>query len=117
MPITTTPGHVMNARLKRRTDLTTQSFSYIAGKLAQSSHPLMLTSLYEQILGEAEKHRGALRLMQRDVFDATNEGLRTKALSDVRAQRIRDTAAKTIELAQDAITRIASQYAPQKMAA
>ena len=107
----------MNARLKRRTDLTTLSFAYIAGKLAQSSHPQMLTSLYEQILCEAEKHRSALRLMQRDVLDTTNEGLRTKTLTEVRAQRIRDTAAKTIALAQDAITRIASQYAPQKMAA
>ena len=107
----------MNAKLKRRTDLTVQSFSYTAGKLAQSSHPQMLTSLYEQILGEAEKHRGALRLMRRDVFDLANEGLRTGTLSDVRAQRIRDTATKTVELAQDAISRIASQYAPQKMAA
>lgn len=103
----------MNARLKSRADLTTQSFAYIAGKLAQSSHH----SIYEQILAEAEKHRSALRLMQRDAFDSANEGLRTKTLSYVRAQRIRDTAAKTIALAQDAITRIASQYAPQKMAA
>lgn len=103
----------MNARLKRRTDLTTQSFSYVAGKIAQSSHP----ATYEQILAEAEKHRSALRLMQRDVTDFANEGLRTKTLSYLRAQRMRDTAAKTIELAQDAITRIASQYAPQKMAA
>jgi hypothetical protein len=107
----------MNAKLKRRTDLTVQSFSYIAGKLTQSSHPEVWTALYEQILGEAEKHRSALRLMRRDVFDLANEGLRTGILSDVRAQRMRDTATKTVELAQDAITRIASQYAPQKMAA
>lgn len=107
----------MNAKLKHRTDLTVQCFSYVAGKAAQSSDPRMLTSLYEEILAEAEKHRSALRLMQRDVADLTNEGLRTGALSYVRAQRIRDTAAKTIALAQDAITRIAFQYAPQRMAA
>jgi hypothetical protein len=107
----------MNAKLKHRTDLTVQCFSYVAGKLAQSSDPRRLTSLYEQILAEAEKHRSALRLMQRDVADLIYEGLRTGTLGDVRAQRIRDTAAKTVELAQDAITRIAFQYAPQKMAA
>ena len=107
----------MNAKLKRRTDLTVQSFSYVAGKLAQSSHPRMVTSLHEQILGEAEKHCSALRLMRRDVFDSANEGLRTGTLGDARAQRMRDTATKTIEQAQEAITRIASQYAPQKMAA
>jgi hypothetical protein len=115
--MTTTPRLDMNAKLKQRTDLTVQSFSYVAGKLAQSSHLQMSTPLYEQILGEAEKHRSALRLMQRDISDLANEGLRTKALSDVRAQRIRDTAAKTIELAYAAITRITSQYAPQRMAA
>lgn len=107
----------MNAKLKCRTDLTVQCFSYIAGKLAQSFDPRMLTSLYEEILAEAEKHRSALRLMQRNIADLTNEGLRTRTLSDVRAQRIRDTATKTIGLAQDAITRIVSQYAPQRMAA
>jgi hypothetical protein len=115
--MTTTPRLDMNAKLGHRTDLTVQSFSYVAGKLAQSSDSRMMTSLYEQILAEAEKHRSALRLMQRDVADLTNEGLRTRTLSDVRAQRIRDTATKTIELAQDAITRILSQYAPQRMAA
>jgi len=107
----------MDTKLKRRTDLTVQSFSYVAGKLAQSADQLLLTALYEQILAEAEKHRSALRLIQRDVVDFVNEGFRNKTLSEARFRRIRDTASKTVELAQDAITRIASQYAPQKMAA
>jgi hypothetical protein len=107
----------MDTKLKRRTDLTVQSFSYVAGKLAQSADQLLLTALYEEILAEAEKHRSALRLIQRDVFDFVSEGLRTKTLTEARFRRVRDIATKTTELAQDAITRIASQYAPQKMAA
>jgi hypothetical protein len=107
----------MDPKVKRRTDLTVQCFAYVAGKLAPSTDPLLSTTLYEQILAEAERHRSALRLIQRDVFDFVNEGLRTRTLSDARCRRIRDAVAKTIGLAQDAITRIASQYAPQKMAA
>ena len=107
----------MDTKLKRRADLTVQSFAYVAGKLAQSGDPLVSTSLYEQILGEADKHRSALRLLQRDVFDFVSECLRSKTLTEARFRRVRDTAAKTTELAQDAITRIASQYAPRKMAA
>lgn len=107
----------MDTKLKRRTDLTVQSFSYVAGKLAQSADQMTLAALYEEILAEAEKHRSALRLVQRDVFDFVNQGLRSKTLTEARFRRMRDMAARTTALAQDAITRIASQYAPQKMAA
>jgi hypothetical protein len=107
----------MNEKLKHRADLTVQSFAYVAGKLTQSPDPLSQTDLYEQILGEAEKHRSALRLIERDVVDFANEGLRTRTLSVVRVQRMRDIASRTIKAAQDSISRIASQFAPQRLAA
>jgi hypothetical protein len=115
--ITTTPRLVMNEKLKRRADLTVQSFAYTAGKLAQSPDPLAQSPLYEQILGEAEKHRSALRIMERDAFELANEGLRARTLSDVRAHRMRDITSRTIKAAHDSITRIASQFAPQRLAA
>ncbi|MDB5759297.1 MAG: hypothetical protein JWM30_2586 [Burkholderia sp.] len=107
----------MNAKLKNRTDLIVQSFAYVAGKLAQSADPQQLAALHEEVLGEAEKHRSALRLMQRDVVDSATQGLRTRTLSEARFRRVADAATRTINLAQDAITRIVSQYAPHRMAA
>ena len=45
----------MHVKLKRRTDITVESFAYVARKLAQSLEQLPINALYEQILGEAEK--------------------------------------------------------------
>lgn len=107
----------MNVKLKRRTDMTVESFAYVARKLAQSLEQLPLSALYEQILGEAEKHRSALRLMQRDVLELANKGWATGTLREIRLQRKCGIATRAIEQAHDEITRIASQYAPQKLAA
>lgn len=94
------------------TDLIVQSFAYVAGQLAGSP-----SCQYEQILGEAEKHCSALRLVQRDVTEMTGQGLRRQAISKSECERLREVAAQAIAQAQQAITRIAAQYAPQKMAA
>lgn len=107
----------MHVKLKRRTDITVESFAYVAIKLAQSLEQLPLNALYEQVLGEAEKHRSALRLMHRDVLELANSALGAGTLREMRLQRKCGIATKAIERAHDEITRIASQYAPQKLAA
>lgn len=107
----------MNENLDRRTALTVQCFSYVVGKLTQSSAVLSPTALHAQVLGEAEKHCSALRLMQRDLFQSTDDGLRSGTLSAGKARLMRNAAARTIKGAQDQITRIASQFTPQKLAA
>ncbi|RZA17562.1 MAG: hypothetical protein EOP02_21375 [Proteobacteria bacterium] len=107
----------MITQLKRRTDLIVQSFAYVAGKLAQSPDMHSLTALHQQILGEAEKHCSAIRMLQRDVFQSADAGLRSGELNELRFRRLRDRSTGTAAMAQDAIARIASQYAPQKIAA
>ena len=107
----------MNENLDRRTALTVQCFTYVAGKLAQTSALLSPTALHAQVLAEAERHYSALRLMQRDLLQSTDDGLRSGTLSAGKARLMRDAASKTIKGAQDQITRIASQFTPQKLAA
>jgi hypothetical protein len=102
----------MNNQAKFETDLTVLSFAYVARQLARPP-----SAQYEQILGEAEKHRIALRLVQRDVFERMAEGLRKQALTQAEFRRLCETAAQTIAQAQQAITRIAAQYAPHQLAA
>lgn len=100
----------MNIQIKFETDLIIRSFGYVAKQMAPSAQ-------YEQILGEAEKHRSALRLLQRDVFEMTEAGWRKKTLTQAEFRRVRETAAKMIEQGQQAITRITAQYATHKLAA
>jgi hypothetical protein len=107
----------MTIQAKFHTDLTVQSFAYVARQLARSSAALAPSEQYEQILSEAEKHRSALRLVQRDMFEMAEQGLREQALTKTEFHQLRETAGRMINQAQEAITRIAAQYAPHELAA
>lgn len=100
----------MKIQIKFDTDLVVRSFAYVAKKMGPSAQ-------YEQILGEAEKHRSALRLIQRDVNEMAEQGLRKHALTKIESDRMRETAAQAIAQGLQAITRIAAQYAPHRQAA
>lgn len=100
----------MNMHTRLDTDLVVRSFAHVARKMARSTQ-------YQQILAEAEKHRSALRLMQRDVFETTEAELRRKSLTKAEFQQQRELAAQRIAQGHDAIGRIAAQYAPHRMAA
>jgi hypothetical protein len=107
----------MNKDTEFDTDLTVQSFAYVAKQLARSSTALTGSAQYQEILNEAERHRNALRLMQRDAFDLAEQGLRKKTLSKAEYQQARAHAARSIAQAQQAIMHIAAEYAPHKLAA
>lgn len=107
----------MNIQTKFETELTVRSFAYVAKQLAQGAAFMTSSSQYEQILSEAEKHRNALGLVQRDVFEMADRALRKQSVTKAEFHRLRETAAQTIAQAQQEITRIAAQYAPQKLAA
>ena len=98
----------MKMETKTAADVIVQSFAYKARQLAAQ---------YEQILSEAEKHRSALRLVQRDAFEMAEQGLRQQTLTKAECHRLRVSAAQTIALAQQTINGIAAQYAPHKLAA
>lgn len=100
----------MTIRTKFETVLTVRSFAYVAKQLARSAQ-------LEQIAGEAEKHRSALRLVQRDVLEQAEHELRKQVLTKAEFDRLRATVARTIEQGQQAIARIAAQYDPQRLAA
>lgn len=99
------------------TDLIVQSFDYLARQLAGTPDAVGAYAQYEEILSEAEKHRSALRLVQRDVLQTAEQRLRAQAMTKEEVQRLRETTARTIAQAQQAITNIAAQYVPHKMAA
>jgi hypothetical protein len=107
----------MNIQTKFEIDLTVRSFAYVARQLTRSRATLAPSAQYELILSEAAKHRSALRLVQRDVFEMAEQGLRKQTLTKAEFHRLREIAAKTIEQAQKEITGIAAQYAPHKLAA
>lgn len=107
----------MNIDARIDTDLIVQSFAYTARQLARTSAALATSAQYEQILNEAEKYRSALRLMQRDVFEMAEQGLRRQILTKAEFDRLRETAAQKVAQAQQAITQVAAQYAPHKLAA
>jgi hypothetical protein len=102
----------MNFQTKIRIDLAVQSFAYVASQLASSP-----SAQFEHIVNEAEKHRHALQVMQRDVFEVTRQKLHDQVMSEKAFHRNRKAAATAIEQAQDAITRIVAQYSPHRMAA
>jgi hypothetical protein len=101
----------MNAKTEIDPDLTVQSFAYVAKKLALSS------TQYEQILNEAEKHRSALRLVERDLCEMAEQAWRNATLTKAEFLRMCERAAMTIARAQQSITQIAARYAPHKLAA
>jgi hypothetical protein len=105
----------MKFKAKIETELTVQSFAYMAKQMAHSAYAS--TAHYEQILNEAEKYRSALRLMQRDVFEMAEQGWRQQTLTKAECRQVRERAEKKITHAQQAITRIVEQYAPHRMAA
>lgn len=107
----------MTLQPKSITDLTVRSFAYAAKQLAESPVARTPNTLYELVRGEAEKYRSALRLIQRDVYEMTDQGLRKHTLSKEEFQQLRDDAVQTVSQGQEAITRIAAQYAPHRMAA
>lgn len=102
----------MNTQTKFQIDLTVRSFAYVAMQLATSP-----SAQFAQILNEAERHRQALRLVQRDVLELANQQWRERALTETAFQRLRKEATRIIEQAQEKISRIAEQYSPQKLAA
>lgn len=106
----------MNVQAKFGTDLTVRSFAYVARQLAKTS-ALAPCALYAQILGEAEKHRSAIRLVQRDAFEMAERGLRKQTLTKTAYHQLLQTVTQTATQAQQDISRIAEQYAPQKLAA
>jgi hypothetical protein len=107
----------MNIQSKFDTDLTVRSFDYVARQLARSPAALAPSAQYEQILSEAEKHRSALRMVQRDVLEMVEQGVREQTLTKAEFHRLREAVVQTIAQAQQAITHIAAQYAPHKLAA
>lgn len=106
----------MNVQAKFGTDLTVRSFAYVAKQLAKTS-TLAPSALYAQILGEAEKHRSAIRLVQRDAFEMAERGLRKQTLTKTAYHQLLQTVTQAATQAQQEISRIAEQYAPQKLAA
>ena len=102
----------MNIQTKTQIELAVQSFAYVAGQIAKSP-----CAHYDRITSEADKHRHALRVLLRDVFEITREKLRSQAITEKTCQRMRKAATYAIAQAEAAITRIAAQYAPQKLAA
>ncbi|HYD94394.1 MAG TPA: hypothetical protein VEC01_03640 [Noviherbaspirillum sp.] len=98
-------------------DLTVQSFAYVASQLARAAAGRTPSGQYEQILGEAEKHRSVLRLMRRDMLEVAEQSLRRQSLSKSDCQRLRELAARAIAEAEQAIDTIVAQYAPHRMAA
>jgi hypothetical protein len=107
----------MTIQTKFEADLTVRSFAYVAKRLAKSSVSLAPSALYERILNEAEKHRSALHLVLRDVFEMSEQGLRKQTLTKAEFHHLRETSAQTIARAEQTIARIAAQYAPHKLAA
>ncbi len=102
----------MNIQTKFQIDLTVRSFAYVAKQLGTSP-----SAQFAQILNEAERHRQALRLVQRDVLEFANQQWRERTLTETAFQRLRKEAERVIEQAQGKISRIAAQYSPQKLAA
>ncbi|RZI44695.1 hypothetical protein EGT07_04600 [Herbaspirillum sp. HC18] len=107
----------MNMQIKSETDMTVRSFAYVAKQLAQSPSAASPSALYAQILGEAEKHRSALRLAQRDVLETAEQELRKHTLTKSECQQWLETVYQVVAQAQQAISRIVAQYAPHKLAA
>ena len=107
----------MDIQPKFEADLTVRSFAYAAEQLARSHAALAPSAQYERILAAAEKHRSALRLVQRDVFEMAEQGLRKQTLTKAEFRRMCDNAAQVLSQAQQTISRIAAQYAPQRLAA
>lgn len=107
----------MDIQPKLEADLTVRSFAYTAQQLARTQSSLTPSAQYERILNEAGKHRSALRLVQRDVFEMTEQGLRKQTLTKAEFRQLRETAVQVIGQAEQAISRIATQYAPHRMAA
>ncbi|TFW10141.1 hypothetical protein E4K72_02420 [Oxalobacteraceae bacterium OM1] len=106
----------MNTETKFESVLTVRSFAYVAKQLARTPEGAP-AARYEQILGEADKHRSALRLLRRDAFDTAAQGQRDGLLTRAEAERIRQSAIATVAQAEHLISRIAAQYAPQRLAA
>ncbi|HJV85350.1 MAG TPA: hypothetical protein VJ698_07715 [Noviherbaspirillum sp.] len=92
-------------------DLTIQSFAYVARKLAEPSAP------HERILDEAEKHRSALRLLQRDMIEQAEQGVRRQALTKEEFRKLHETVMQAVAQAEEAISSIVAQYTPQRLAA
>lgn len=107
----------MTVQARLETDLTIRSFAYVAKQLASSAVASDSCALYAQLLSEAEKYRSALRLMQRDAFEMAEQDLRKQTLTKAEFAQVRESASRTITQAQQAITRIAAQYAPHQLAA
>jgi len=100
----------MNIYSQLDTDLIVRSFAHVAKQLSVAAQQ-------DHIFSEAEKHRSALRMMQRDVFETAEQELRRKMLTKAEFQQLRERAVQKATQGQDAITRIAAQYAPHRLAA
>jgi hypothetical protein len=107
----------MDIQPKFDADMTVRSFAYTAKLLAISHASLAPSVLYDRILAEAEKHRSALRLVQRDAFEMAEQSLRKHVLTKAEFHQVCETAVQAVSQAQQAVSRIAAQYAPQKLAA
>jgi hypothetical protein len=102
----------MKFQTKFQINLTVRSFAYVAKQLAVSP-----AAQYEQILSEAEKHCQALRVVQRDVFEISDQKLRDRTMTETAFHRRRKAATLAIAQAQEKISRIAMQYVQHEMAA
>jgi hypothetical protein len=107
----------MNIQTKHQIDLTVKSFAYVAKKLTEISAAQSATAPYEQIQTEAKRHRHALLLVQRDVFDRADQELRNRNLNKAKFDRLRKAAAQTFDQALATIGRIAAQYSEHRLAA
>ncbi len=102
----------MSIQTRLEIDLTVRSFDHVARQQAR-----LPSFQYEQILREADKHRSALQLVLRDAVETALQGLRDGTMEKTDFDRIRETTAQAAAQATQAIDRIATQYAPHKLAA
>ncbi len=107
----------MNIQARAEIDLTIRSFAYVARKLAETSGGITASTPHAQLVGAAEKHRSALRLLKRDVIERAEQGVRKQALSKEEFRQLREAMTQAVTQAQEAITSIMAQYAAQKLAA
>jgi hypothetical protein len=112
----------MKIGIKQIVQLTVQALDHQAKSLSRKLLHRMDgdaagEALYLQIHAEAEKSRAALRLLLRDVLDASDYGVPRDTRGKIPLLHETEDAAHAIHQAQAAVDRIVQQYLPRKIAA
>lgn len=108
----------MHKDVNNQTAVIVESFAYVANQLAKKlDSQSQSEGLVTNLTLESEKYKAALRLIKRDVFEASDKSLRSGLISKTGFDSVRHEVTFAVEESLKGLDEVVKSFQVQKLAA